>query len=186
MHRAVKLQHEDHQERRWAARDLVKFPEANKALVDRLQIETHPSVRTALLGSLTQLGDDVSITGVISCLRSDDAALRNEAIEVLKAVPDKVALTIDNLLHDSDSDVRIFAINILESLRHEDVEKWLIQVLDNDSHVNVCATAIDLLAEIGTEIAVSSLEKVKKRFENEPYVCFSADLALKRIQQGDH
>jgi len=67
-------------------------------------------------------------------------------------------------LADPDPDVRIFAVNILESLRHAEVENWLIQVLSEDTHVNVCATAIDLCSEVGTAAAIPALELVKRRF----------------------
>jgi hypothetical protein len=164
--------------RRWAVRDLVSFPQASEVLVARLKIEEDASVRTAILSSLAQLGDKTAMNGLVTCLRSDEASLRNEAIEV--------GPIINALLNDSDSDVRIFTINILESLRHEHVEQWLMSVIDNDDQVNVCATAVDLLSEVGSELSVQSLMNLKQRFANEPYICFSVDLALKRIQQGEH
>lgn len=180
------LNKEDHQARRWAARDLAQFPtNASEVLVARLRIEEHPSVRTAILSTLAHLGDSVAISGLMECLHSDEASLRNEAIEVLKEIPDEVAHVIEKLLSDADSDVRIFAVNILESLRHQNVEKWLMTVIENDTHVNVCATALDLLSEVGTIASLSALQKLKARFSGEPYITFSADLAIKRIQEGE-
>jgi HEAT repeat protein len=179
------LDNENQTARRWAARDLGQFPQASARLVSRLKIEDNANVRTAILDTLAQISDDIAITGIVECLRSDEASLRNEAIEVLKNIPEQVAPIIDSLLNDDDSDVRIFAVNILESLHHEDVEKWLIQVIEHDDHVNVCATAVDLLSEVGTEIAVKALENLKIRFADEPYICFTTDLALKRLGQGD-
>lgn len=178
------LNNEDHKVRRWAVRDLAQYPEASEALATRLSIETHTSVRTAILDALAKFEDEAAISALVNGLRSDDAAFRNEAIDVLKNIPEKVAPVIESLLTDDDSDVRIFAVNILESLRHENVEKWLINVIEHDSHVNVCSTAVDLLSEVGTENATQALKNLKQRFSNEPYVCFSVDLALKRIQEG--
>jgi HEAT repeat protein len=178
------LNNENQTARRWAARDLAQFSQASAVLVSRLKIEDHPTVRTAILDTLAQIGDEQGISGIVACLRSDEASLRNEAIEVLKNIPEQVAPIIDSLLNDKDSDVRIFAVNILESLHHEDVEKWLVQVIEHDDHVNVCATAVDLLSEVGTEFSLNALEHLKIRFADEPYICFSADLALKRIGQG--
>lgn len=183
---SAELNSENATARRWAVRDLVSFPQASEVLVARLTIEEDASVRTAILSSLAQLGDKTAMNGLVTCLRSDEASLRNEAIEVLKAIPDEVGPIINTLLNDSDSDVRIFTINILESLRHEHVEQWLMSVIDNDDQVNVCATAVDLLSEVGSELSVQSLMNLKQRFANEPYICFSVDLALKRIQQGEH
>jgi tRNA A37 threonylcarbamoyladenosine synthetase subunit TsaC/SUA5/YrdC len=49
--------------------------------------------------------------------------------------------------------------------------------------VNVCATAVDLLCEVGTEAAIDPLVRLKARFASEPYIQFAADLALKRIRE---
>jgi HEAT repeat protein len=160
--------------RRWAVRDLKMIPNASTPLVARLAYENSANVRTAILNALAHLGDKEAIAGLVHCLRSEEAALRNEAIEVLKG------------LNDTDSDVRIFAVNILESLRHQDVEKWLIHVIEKDIHLNVCSTAVDLLSEVGTEHALPALKKLKIRFSDEPYICFSVDLALKRIEEEAH
>lgn len=170
--------------RRWAARDLALFPEASAVLVAQLNREAEPSVREALLMSLTQIGDGIAIAGLVGCLRSDDAHLRNEAIDAMKRLPDQVSAIMSELLADQDPDVRIFSVNILESLRHPDVERWLIKVISDDVHVNVCATAVDLLGEVGTAAALAPLEGLKQRFPDEPYIAFAADLALKRIR-GD-
>lgn len=170
--------------RRWAARDLAAFKEASGALVDRLRREPDASVREAILISLTEIGDQTAVAGLVECLRSEDAHLRNEAIEAMKHLPDAVAPIMAGLLADADPDVRIFAVNVLESLRHPDVEKWLIEVIAEDTHINVCATAVDLLGEVGTEASLAPLEALKRRFANEPYITFAADLAIKRIRES--
>jgi HEAT repeat protein len=168
--------------RRWAARDLSTFADAASPLVERLRQEHEPSVREAILLSLTQIGSPEAVGGMVECLHSEDAELRNKAIEAMKQLPDAVAPIMAGLLAHPDPDVRIFAVNVLESLRHGDVEKWLIGVIAKDEHVNVCATAVDLLAEVGTESAVAPLEHLKSRFPGEPYISFTVDLALKRIR----
>lgn len=178
------LNNPDHKVRRWAVRDLAQYKEASDVLATRLNIETHTSVRTVILDTLAKLGDETAVLAIVNCLRSDDASFRNEAIDVLKNIPEAVAPIIESLLTDDDSDVRIFAVNILESLKHENVEKWLIDVIEDDPHVNVCSTAVDLLSEVGTEKSIQALKNLKQRFANEPYVCFTVDLALKRIQEG--
>lgn len=170
--------------RRWAARDLGSEAQAAAALVELLFKESDSSVREAVLLALTQIGDATAVAGLTNCLRSDDVALRNEAIESLKLMPDAVAPVMHELLTDSDADVRIFAVNVLESLRHPDVEQWLCGVLERDEHVNVCATAVDLLGEVGSSRAVAALQLVKQRFDGEPYIAFAADLALKRIEES--
>lgn len=167
--------------RRWSARDLAQHPESSHALVERLSIETEPSVTAVILTSLTLIGDEVAVAGLTECLRSEDAMLRNAAIEAMKQLPDEVALWMGRLLEDPNPDVRIFAVDVLESLRHPQVEDWLIRVITQDAHVNVCATAVDLLGEVGSERAKPALLALKQRFVDEPYIQFAADLALKRI-----
>jgi len=168
--------------RRWAARDLANCPQAAAALVGRLKRESELSVREVILSSLTQLGDAVAVAGLVDCLRSEDAALRNEAVEAMKLLPEEVAPMMQGLLTDPDPDVRIFSVNVLESLCHPDVEAWLIEVISTDAHINVCATAVDLLSEVGTQQSVLPLQQLKKRFIDAPYIQFAADLALRRIR----
>ncbi len=169
--------------RRWAARDLVDCPEAAAALAERLAVEAEAPVRAVILTSLTRLGSEAALAGLLRCLRSEDAALRNEAIAAMQQLPGEVAPIMDDLLHDPDSDVRIFAVNILEALRHPDVEAWLIAVIERDPHVNVCAAAVDLLGEVGTGAARAALAGLQARFADEPYVQFAAGLALRRIDE---
>lgn len=167
--------------RRWCARDLAHRPEASSALVARLAQETEGSVLSVILTSLTCIGDELAVAGLVDCLRSEDARLRNAAIEAMQQLPDEVAPLMGDLLRDPDPDVRIFAVNVLESLRHPRVEDWLIEVIREDPHVNVCATAVDLLGEVGAERAREPLLDLKARFADEPYIQFAADLALKRL-----
>lgn len=170
--------------RRWAARDLAIHANAAPVLIARLEVEPDPAVREAIMTSLTEIGDAVTVQGLIKCLRSEDASLRNEAIEAMKHLPDTVAPVMAGLLADPEPDIRIFAVNVLESLRHPDVEQWLIDVISKDAHINVCATAVDLLGEVGTAAALAPLETLKQRFPEEPYIEFAADLALRRIRDG--
>lgn len=176
------LQSTDEMTRRWAARDLAAFPQASAALMQQLTQEPDRSVREAIFVSLTQIGDQIAVDGLITCLRSEVVNLRNDAIEAMKLMPDAVAPMMQGLLHDSDPDIRIFAVNILESLRHPKVESWLIDVITTDPHLNVCATALDLLAEVGSQQAIEPLQQLKQKFADEPFVQFAIDIALTRIQ----
>jgi HEAT repeat protein len=172
-------------ERRWAARDLADYSDASRYLLDHMDNEKDISVREVIISSLLKIRDEIAINGLIDYLKSDDAHLRNSAIEALKQIPDEVSPHIDKLIHDSDPDVRIFTINILESLRHPNVIKWLVEVIDKDQNINVCATALDLLAEVGTEETIPAIKKLKDRFKDEPYIQFTADIALRRIEGGE-
>lgn len=170
--------------RRWAARDLINCTDVAAPLIAHLQREADASVREVILTTIIRLGDLASVSGLVVFLRSEEVALRNEVIDAMKQLPDEVAPIMQGLLGDADPDVRIFAVNILESLRHPAVEGWLIEVIESEGHVNVCAAAVDLLSEVGSQAAVAALGRCKLRFSNEPYIQFAADLALKRIREG--
>jgi HEAT repeat protein len=177
---AAALEDSDATVRRHAAQEIRCCLNAASALVSRLKREENTAVREAIWNSLR---DPSIASGLTDCLRSEDAALRNDVIEAFKQMGDEAAPILRSLLVDSDSDVRIFVVNILNSERHPDVERWLIEVIGRDTHVNVCATAVDLLCEVGTEAAIDPLLDLKTRFACEPYIQFAADLALKRIRE---
>jgi HEAT repeat protein len=122
------------------------------------------------------------VTGSIGGLRSEDAALRNLAIGAMQQMPSAVGPIIDELLCDADSDVRIFAMNVLEFLPHPSVESWLIDAIERDPHVNVCSSALDVLREVGTERCVPAVKALKVRFADEAYVQFAANLTLRRVR----
>ncbi len=170
--------------RRWAARDLQDCPNSSPAIVQRLLIEEDQSVREIMLTTLVRIGDAAAVAGLVQCLRSEEAALRSEAIEALKQLPQAIAPIMRQLLNDASSDVRIFAVNVLETLRHPEVETWLTEVIVRDPHVNVCATAVDLLGEVGSPAALEPLQQLKTRFTQDPYIQFAANLAIKRITEA--
>ncbi len=169
-------------ERREAARALAALPQTSALLARQLEEETERSVLEALVTSLAELADETAVTALLDCLRSEDAALRNDAIEALKVAGRHHPALIQDALADSDSDVRILAIGILESLKHPDVELWLIDLIEHDPHLNVCACAVDLLCEVGTERAVPALELCRARFPDEAFLDFAIGLALTRLQ----
>jgi HEAT repeat protein len=180
---AAALEDADAAGRRQAAREIAQCRDGAAALVSRLKREQDAAVREVILSTLVRLNDPSAVGGLADCLRSEDAALRNEVIETFKQMGSEVAPILRSLLADPDPDIRIFVVNILDSERHPEVESWLIGVIERDTHVNVCATAVDLLCEVGTEAAIDPLTRLKARFHSEPYLQFAADLALKRIRE---
>lgn len=176
------LSSDDSSVRRGAARALANHPEAAIALCDRLEVEGSPSVRAVLFTTLIRLQSPEVAYRLSALLRSDDAPLRNGAIEALQEMPDAASAPLRQLLADSDSDVRIFAVNILGALRHADAPLWLAEVVQSDPHVNVCAAAVDALAEIGGLEAVDALQALRLRFPEEAFMTFAIDTAIRRIR----
>jgi len=171
-------------ERRGAARALSCHPEAAMALCDRLEIETSPSVRAVLLTGLIRLESPEVVARLLVHLRSEDAALRNATIEALQEMHGTLTSHLRTLLDDPDSDVRIFAVNILGALRDPEAPGLLSAVLRGEPHVNVCAAAVDALAEIGSPEAIDGLEEVGRRFAGEPFMTFAVETAIRRIRGG--
>lgn len=170
------------EQRRWAARDLAAFPQAAAALGEHLLGETEPSVRQTLFTSLATHASDEAVAALLPLLRSEDAQMRNGAIEAMSGMPRAVAPRIDALLRDADPDVRIFTVNMLGELRHEKVVPWLEQVLQHENQVNVVAAAIEVLAEVGSSADIPALQAATRRFDGDPFIGFAAQVAIERIE----
>ncbi|WP_028966452.1 HEAT repeat domain-containing protein [Sphingomonas phyllosphaerae] len=167
--------------RRAAVHRLEDSADGQAALCRRLAEETSASVREAILAALIRHRSPAIAAALLPLLRTEDAALRNAAIEALAEMPDEVAPHIDALLADADSDVRIFAGNMLGVLPHPRAAEWLLKALADD-HVNVCAAAIDGLAEIGDPATAAALEAVPARFPGNSFIAFAVRVAVRRIR----
>jgi HEAT repeat protein len=170
--------------RRQAARELMVYPEAIPHLCARLSHESVPSVRESILLTLIRFENEEVVQGLLPLLSSEDAGLRNSAVEALQHMPDAVAPYMEVLLHDANSDVRIFAVDVLQMLRHPHSPAWLHRIIAEDPHVNVCAAAVDRLAEIGTPDMIPALEALATRFPEEPFMAFAVVTAIERITGG--
>ena len=169
-------------ERRWAAaRALSGSPDAVPALAEALAAETDERVREALLTALLRIGGPPAVAALLPLLRSDDAALRAGALDALQAMPEAVLPHMPDLLGDTDVDVRVLAADLARSLPPAEANALLADLLDNEFDPNVCAAAIDVLAEIGTAEAVPALERCAARFGSEAFLPFAVRVALERI-----
>lgn len=176
------LNDESAEVRRWAALDLAAFPDAAEAVCARLEQETQPPVREAMFTTLIEIGGNVVVKGLIPLLRSEDAALRNSVVEALQQLPDAVSPDMATMLEDPDPDYRIFAVNVLANLRHPQAPVWLQQVVERDADFNVCASAVEVLAEVGAPEAIPALTALPGRFDDEPFMQFCVQAAIRRIQ----
>ncbi|EZP48652.1 HEAT repeat domain-containing protein [Sphingomonas sp. RIT328] len=167
-------------DRRAAVRGLEAHDEGIAPLCARLAIETAASVREAIVATLIRRRSTAVVTALLPLLRSDEAPQRNAALEALAAMPDEVAPHVEPLLRDADPDVRIFTANLLGVLPHPQAEAWLLTALADD-HVNVCAAAIDGLAEIGSAAALPALRALPARFPDDSFIAFAAAVAAQRI-----
>lgn len=169
-------------EERWAsARAASDLPGGPEALGRALATEPNARVREAILTSLARLRSSESVEAVLPYLRSDDASLRTEALDALRAMGEILAPHLPGLLQDRDPDVRILACDLARSLPGTEGTRLLCVVLTSEAEPNVCAAAIDVLAESGGPEALSALEQCSGRFRNDPFLGFAIKVAASRI-----
>jgi HEAT repeat protein len=178
----AQLRSGDAEQRRWAARDLAAHPQAAAALGEQLLREPRADVRETLLTTLSGQPGEAAAAALLPLLRSEDAALRNGAIEALAGMPQAVGPRISGLLHDADADVRIFTVNLLGELRHPQVLAWLLQVLAHEAQVNVVAAAVEVLAEVAGPEHAPALLAARARFADDDFIGFAVDMAIERIE----
>jgi HEAT repeat protein len=167
---------------RWnAARRLQSEPAGVNALAAALAVEPVPRVREAIMTALMRIGSATSVEVLLPYLRAQDAARRGAAIEALQSLPDAVAPFMSALLRDPDDDVRILAIELVRGMPPPRATALLCDLLAHENHPNVCASAVDALAELGTEEALPVLRSCAQRFADAPFLPFAISIAIARV-----
>jgi HEAT repeat protein len=167
---------------RWgAARSAAILPGGVEALGAALRTETDVRVRIAIFTSLARVATPASVEAVLPCLRMDDANLRTGALDALRAVPRAVLPRLPELLNDADTDVRILSCEIARCLAPAEATLLLCDLLDRETDANVCAAAVDVLAEIGQAEAEPALRRCAGRFPQEAFIGFAVKVALQRV-----
>jgi HEAT repeat protein len=169
-------------EERWAAaRAAVGLPGGAEALGRALATEPNARVREAILTSLARLRSFEGVQAVLPYLRSDNAGLRTEALDALRAMGETVKPHLPNLLGDPDPDVRILACDLARALPSSEATQLLCAVLATEAEANVCAAAVDVLAESGSPEALPALHQCAERFFKDPFLGFAIKVATGRI-----
>ena len=79
-------------EERWiAARNAAETPEALSLLTRALSVERVPRVREAMFTALAKIATPESASVALPYLRSEDASLRTQALDALRAMPASAA-----------------------------------------------------------------------------------------------
>lgn len=173
-------------ESRWAAaRALAGRAEAVPELAAALRRESVPRVREAIFTSLIRTGGSASAEAIVPCLRSEDAGLRAAAIEALQALPSAIAPMMAQLFNDPESDVRLLATELARNMKAADATRLLCGLIEHEQHPNVCAAAIEVLAEVGTPEALPVLESCAVRFASAPFLPFAISMAIARISGAE-
>ena len=167
---------------RWsAARAIGADPKAVAALGSALSGEQDGRVCEAIFAALARAATNESAKAVLPCLRSDEAALRTGALDALRAMPKAALAIFPDLLSDPDPDVRLLSCEIARSLPPTEATAQLCALIEHEVEVNVCAAAIDVLAEVGDSSALTPLDRCAARFAHQPFLSFAIKATRKRI-----
>lgn len=170
-------------EERWAAaRAAAALPDSAPALAAALPRETDSRVREAMFTSLARIGTREGIAQLLPLLRSDDSALRAGALDALRSSPVAAHEFLPQLLRDPDADVRLLSCELARKLPGEEASRSLCALLAHEPEVNVCAAAIEVLAEVGDQAALPALAHCAQRFPQVPFLGFAIKLATDRIR----
>jgi HEAT repeat protein len=176
------LSHSGVVEDRWAAARAMAARHDVPALSHALATESNARIRTAILTGLAQIATPESADAVIPYLRSEDAKIRTEALDALRAMADAVKPRLPALLADADADVRLLACEVVRNVKGADAEVLLCNLLIGEESKNVCSAAIEVLAEIGTEAALPSLAQCSARFTDDAFLGFAISVAANRLR----
>jgi HEAT repeat protein len=169
-------------EERWgAARSVAALPGGVAALTAALATEADARVRSAMFTSMARLASSDCVDAIVPYLRCDDANLRTGALDALRSMPNAVLPRLPGLLSDPDADVRLLTCEIVRGLGTAEATPLLCDLLGRESEVNVCASAVDVLAEIGGPHAVAALRDCADRFPGEVFLGFAIKMAIQRI-----
>jgi HEAT repeat protein len=90
--------------------------------------------------------------------KDDDALIRNVAMEAYRAIGTKSLKSLMLLINDNDSDIRIFAANLLGDIKNSEALPSLSSAL-NDPEDNVKIAAAEAIGKIGDENALNVLQE---------------------------
>ena len=172
---------------RWrAARDLAGRPEGVVLLAEALRTEPDPKVREAMFTGLARTGGLQAAEAALPFVRSDDADLRTGAMDALRAMGGALTEVLPGLLRDADADVRVLACDLVRHIPPATASDLLSERLASDPEPNVCAAAVEVLAEFAGPEILPALAACGARFPHEPFLVFSISIASRRIAQATH
>jgi hypothetical protein len=167
---------------RWAAaRDAANVVGGVSAIAAALPTEHNSRVREAMFTTLARHATAESLDAIIGLLRSDSANLRTGALDTLRVLAAAAPELLPRLLSDADADVRILSCELARSLPNAEATHLLCVLLAAEQEINVCAAAVDVLAEVGSSDALATLHECARRFGDSPFIAFAIEIVIHRI-----
>jgi HEAT repeat protein len=167
---------------RWSAvRSAPSLPDALPSLSDALSRERVPRVREAIFTALAKIGSSESAAVALPYLRSENASLRTAALDALRAMPAAAAGHLPQLMTDNDADVRLLACELARVLPANEASRTLGALIESENNANVCAAAVEVLAEAGSVASLPILARCADRFPDDPFLTFAVKIARDRI-----
>jgi HEAT repeat protein len=169
-------------EERWrAARTVAEMGADAPLLTQALELEEDSRVREAIFTGLARIATPEAALAALPYLRSDDANLRAGALDALRMMPEASRPHLTALLRDPDADVRLLACDLLRGQATSEATLMLTALLETEPEANVCAAAVEVLAEVGGPLAVPSLQRCAHRFRSDPFLGFAIKHVIDRL-----
>ena len=171
-------------EERWAAARTASGAADIPLLAQALAAEGDNRVREAIFTALAKIATAESASAVLPYLRSDEANTRTSALDALRAMAHAVEPHMAALLADDDPDVRLLACDLGRNISDTEGRRLLCALLETEPRADVCAAAVEVLAEIGDMTALPALSRCAIRFPGDPFLGFAIDVAADRLRAG--
>lgn len=139
----------------------------------------NPGIQEAAEDALRRIRGSAAVSVVAPLLRSEDASVRNSAMDILREISSDDIKAMQLLVQDSDPDIRIFASDILGTSESPMAVAILSDALFTEPEVNVRYQICISLGELGFPDAAGTLSKALK---DEEWVQFAAVEALAKIR----
>lgn len=142
----IKLENGDEPDRIYAAEDIGLANEAAGVapLFARLPAEPSRAVREAIFSALLQIEDDTVIEGALTLLDQEDAFLRNQAVELMRALGSRTIPHLVGAFRAGGPDRRKFVIDIISRLADPSADELYRSALE-DPDLNIVITAVESL-----------------------------------------
>ena len=148
-------------------------------LLVKLLTSDNLGVQEAAEQALRKIPDPSTVRAVLPLLESDNVAVRNLAMDILRQLGSRDLDSLLEMLERPDPDLRIFAADILGATGDVRAVRVLCRVLLNDSEVNVRYQAAVALGDIASPAAAQCLNKA---LGDDEWVQFSVIEALIKIR----